>query len=78
MDIRTKLLSDPGLEGSGNVDLQAVADEIVSISAYSSIDASLVLTSSSWDPDSSLSDRFHQLSTASLDSFSFSGGFKGF
>ncbi len=78
MDIGKKLLSDPGLEGSGNVDLQAVADETVTISAYSSIDASLVLTSSSWDPDSSLSDRFHQLSTASLDSFSFSGGFKGF
>ncbi len=78
IDIGKKLLSDPMLEGSGNVDLQAVSDEPYRISGYSSIDASLVLTSSSWDPESSMSDRFHQLSTASLDSFSFSGGFKGF
>ena len=78
IDIRKKLLSEAMLEGSGNVDLLAVTDEPFLLSGHSSVDSSLVLTSSSWDPESSMSDRFHQLSTASLDSFSFSGGFKGF
>jgi len=68
----TNLLSDPLL------DPQEIDDDPFNISARSSIDASIVLTSSSWDPESSMSDRFNQLSTASLDSISFAGGFKGF